>query len=212
MSRFSTTQRVSGVPIFEFSPDNDLGGAISRSDTVLPTQKAVRDYINKTSVLGNFIGLNKGTSSIPGLIVQLDASGKIDSSQIPQTSTFVVYTVEYESERLQAYIPEATKTVVSNTTTTIELNSVVDLVDGQLLSGTGIPANCRIVIGGINTSTNTITVDQNLPALSVGTSIDFLGDALKAGDIVIQKNELDGDPNTLLQTWILTGSTCNRPK
>ena len=200
-----------GVPIFEFSPDNDLGGAISRSDTVLPTQKAVRDYINKTSVLGNFIGLNKGTSSIPGLIVQLDASGKIDSSQIPQTSTFVVYTVEYESERLQAYIPEATKTVVSNTTTTIELNSVVDLVDGQLLSGTGIPANCRIVIGGINTSTNTITVDQNLPALSVGTSIDFLGDALKAGDIVIQKNEADGDPNTLLQTWILTGLPATDP-
>ena len=200
-----------GVPIFEFSPDNDLGGAIARSDTVLPTQKAVRDYINKTSVLGNFIGLNKGTSSIPGLIVQLDASGKIDSSQIPQTSTFVVYTVEYESERLQAFIPEATKTVVSNTTTTIELNSVVDLVDGQLLSGTGIPANCRIVIGGINTSTNTITVDQNLPTLTVGTSIDFLGDALKAGDIVIQKNEADGDPNTLLQTWILTGLPATDP-
>jgi len=200
-----------GVPIFEFSPDNDLGGSIARSDTVLPTQKAVRDYINKTSVLGNFIGLNKGTSSIPGLIVQLDASGKIDSSQIPQTSTFVVYTVEYESERLQAFIPEATKTVVSNTTTTIELNSVVDLVDGQLLSGTGIPANCRIVIGGINTSTNTITVDQNLPTLTVGTSIDFLGDALKAGDIVIQKNEADGDPNTLLQTWILTGLPATDP-
>ena len=56
-----------GVPIFEFSPDNELGGAVNRSDTVLPTQKAVRDYINKSSVLGNFVGLNKGTSSIPGL-------------------------------------------------------------------------------------------------------------------------------------------------
>ena len=193
-----------GVPIFEFSPDDDLGGPVNRSDTVLPTQQAVRDYINKSSVLGNFVGLNKGTSSIPGLVVQLDATGKIDSSQIPQTSTFVVYTVETAAERLQDYIPEATKTVVSNTVSTIELNSVVDLVDGQLLSGTGIPANTRITIGGINTSTNTITVDQNLPTLSVGTSIDFLGDALKAGDIVIQKNEADGDPLTLLQTWILT--------
>lgn len=196
-----------GVPIFEFSPDNNLGGAIGRSDTILPTQKAVRDYINKTSVLGNFIGLNKGTSSIPGLIVQLDASGKIDSSQIPQTSTFVVYTVETEAERLQDYIPEATKTVVSNTANTIELNSVTDLVDGQLLSGTGIPANTRIVVGGIDVVNNIITVDQTLPTspdLVVGTTIDFLGAALKAGDIVIQKNEADGDPNTLLQTWILT--------
>ena len=198
-----------GVPIFEFSPDNELGGAVGRSDTVLPTQKAVRDYINKTSVLGNFIGLNKGTSSIPGLIVQLDATGKIDSSQIPQTSTFVVYTVETAAERLQDFIPEATKSVTSNTTTTIVLDSVTDLEDGQLLSGTGIPANCRIAIGGINqfdhpTAPNQITVTQNLPTLTVGTSIDFLGDALKAGDIVIQKNEADGDPLTLLQTWILT--------
>jgi len=196
-----------GVPIFEFSPDNNLGGAVGAADTVLPTQKAVRDYINKTSVLGNFIGLNKGTSSIPGLIVQLDASGKIDSSQIPQTSTFVVYTVETEAERLQDYIPEATKTVVSNTANTIELNSVTDLADGQLLSGTGIPANTRIVVGGIDVVNNIITVDQTLPTspdLVVGTTIDFLGAALKAGDIVIQKNEADGDPLTLLQTWILT--------
>ena len=193
-----------GVPIFEFSPDNDLGGQVNASDTVLPTQKAVRDYINKTSVLGNFIGLNKGTSSIPGLIVQLDASGKIDSSQIPQTSTFVVYTVETEAERLQQYIPVASKTIVSNTTTTITLDSVTSLTDGLLLQGNNIPANCRITIGGIDVVNNVITVDQNLPALTAGDTIGFIGDALKAGDIVIQKNEADGDPLTLLQTWILT--------
>jgi len=197
-----------GVPIFEFSPDDNLGGPVGRSDTVLPTQKAVRDYINKTSVLGNFIGLNKGTSSIPGLIVQLDATGKIDSSQIPQTSTFVVYTVETEAERLQAYIPVATKTIVSNTANTITLNNVTNLVDGLVVTGTNIPNNTRIVIGGIDVVTNTITVDQTLPTspdLTVGDSLGFLGDALKAGDIVIQKNEADGDPLTLLQTWILTG-------
>ena len=140
-----------------------MGGAVGRSDTVLPTQKAVRDYINKTSVLGNFIGLNKGTSSIPGLVVQLDATGKIDSSQIPQTSTFVVYTVETAAERLQDFIPEATKSVVSNTTTTIVLNSVTDLEDGQLLSGTGIPANCRIDIGGINQSDQLHQIKLLLP-------------------------------------------------
>ena len=196
-----------GVPIFEFSPDDDLGGAVGRSDTVLPTQKAVRDYINKTSVLGNFIGLNKGTSSIPGLVVQLDATGKIDSSQIPQTSTFVVYTVETAAERLQTYIPVASKTIVSNTANTITLNSVTDLIDGLVVTGTNIPSNTRIVIGGIDVATNTITVDQTLPTgpgLTAGDSLSFLGDPLKAGDIVIQKNEADGDPLTLLQTWILT--------
>ena len=196
-----------GVPIFEFSPDDDLGGPVGRSDTVLPTQQAVRDYINKSSVLGNFIGLNKGTSSIPGLLVQLDATGKIDSSQIPQTSTFVVYTVETEAERLQDYIPVANKTIVSNTANTITLNNVTDLTDGLVITGTNIPSNTRIVIGGIDVATNTITVDQTLPTgpgLTAGDSLDFLGDPLKAGDIVIQKNEADGDPLTLLQTWILT--------
>ena len=168
-----------GVPIFEFSPDDDLGGSISRSDTVLPTQKAVRDYINKSSVLGNFVGLNKGTSSIPGLIVQLDASGKIDSSQIPQTSTFVVYTVETEAERLQVYIPVASKTIVSNTATTITLNNVTNLVDGQVVTGTGIPSNTRITAGGIDVVNNIITVDQTLPTLTAGDTVDFLGDALK---------------------------------
>ena len=200
-----------GVPIFEFSPDDDLGGAVSRSDTVLPTQKAVRDYINKSSVLGNFVGLNKGTSSIPGLLVQLDANGKINSSQIPQTSTFVVYTVETEAERLQVYIPVASKTIVSNTATTITLNNVTNLVDGQVVTGTNIPNNTRITAGGIDVVNNIITVDQTLPTLTAGDTVEFLGDAVKAGDIVIQKNEADGDPLTLLQTWILTALPATDP-
>jgi len=108
---------------------------------------------------------------------------------------------------LQDYIPVATKTIVSNTANTITLNNVTDLVDGLVVTGTNIPNNTRIVIGGIDIATNTITVDQTLPTspdLTVGDSLAFLGDPLKAGDIVIQKNEADGDPLTLLQTWILT--------
>jgi len=193
-----------GVPIFEFSPDDNLGGPVLRSDTVLPTQKAVRDYINKSSVLGNFVGLNKGTASIPGLIVQLDSTGKIDAAQIPSISQFTVYTVETSAERLQQYIPIATKQVVSNTTNTITLNSVANLVDGLTLTGNSIPANTKIVIGGIDVVNKVITVDQTLPTLTVGQNIGFTGAAVKAGDIVVQKNEADGDPNTILQTWILS--------
>ena len=40
-----------GVPIFGFSPDDNLGGAVGASNTVLPTQRAVISYINKSSVL-----------------------------------------------------------------------------------------------------------------------------------------------------------------
>ena len=201
-----------GVPIFEFSPDDNLGGPVLRSDTVLPTQKAVRDYINKSSVLGNFIGLNKGTASIPGLVVQLDSTGKIDASQIPSISQFVVYTVETEAERLQEFIPIATKQVVSNTTNTITLNSVANLSDGLTLSGDDIPTNTKIVIGGIDVVNKVITVDQTLPSLVVGQNIVFTGAAVKAGDIVVQKNEADGDPNTILQTWILSQLPATDPE
>lgn len=193
-----------GVPIFEFSPDDNLGGPVGRADTVLPTQKAVRDYINKSSVLGNFVGLNKGTASIPGLVVQLDSSGKIDAAQIPSISQFTVYTVETEEERLQEFIPISTKQVVSNTTNAITLNSVTNLRDGLSLVGDDIPTNTKITIGGIDIVNNTITVDQTLPPLTTGQNIAFTGSAVKAGDIVIQKNEADGDPNTILQTWILS--------
>lgn len=200
-----------GVPIFKFSPDNNLGGATGSADTVLPTQKAVRDYISKSSVLGNFVGLNKGTAQIPGLIVQLDSTGKIDVSQLPAAQQFVVYTIETEIERLQDYIPISNKTLISNTSFTITLNSVISLTDGLLLSGNNIPPNTRITIGGIDVVNKVITVDQSLPTLSVGQNIGFIGNAIKAGDIAIQKNEVDGDPNTVLQTWISTGLPATDP-
>jgi len=193
-----------GVPIFKFSPDDTLGGSVGAEHTVLPTQKAVREYINKSSVLGNFVGLNKGTASIPGLIVQLDATGKINVSQLPQSQQFVVYTVEDELDRLQEYIPVSNKSIISNTTSTITLNNVSGLFDGLLVTGQDIPANTRITIGGIDISTNTITVDQSLPALTSGALLSFIGNPVKPGDIVIQKNEEDGDSNTVLQTWILS--------
>ena len=193
-----------GVPIFRFSPDDTLGGALGAEHTVLPTQKAVKDYISKSSVLGNFIGLNKGTANIPGLIVQLDSTGKIDVSQLPAASQFTVYTIETDVDRLQAYIPVSTKTIVSNTDFTVTLNSVTNLRDGLILTGAGIPTNTRIAIGGIDVTTKVITVTQTLPTLTVGQTLPFIGDALKPGDIAVQKNELDGNPNTVVQTWILT--------
>ena len=206
-----------GVPIFEFSPDDDLGGATGRSDTVLPTQKAVRDYIGRSDVLGNLVGLDKTTSTTPNQLVQLDVNGLISAAQIPQTSTFVVYTVETEAERLQDYIPTERKEIVSNTASTITLLDVTNLVDQQVVTGTNIPSSTKIKQGGINVITNTIElVDSsnqpiNLPTLTAGDTVGFLGSPLKAGDIVIQKNEADGDPLTLLQTWILTALPGTNP-
>lgn len=89
-----------GVPIYEFSTDDNLGGGVNAKHTALPTQKAVRDYINKPSVLGNLIGLNKGTTPSPGLLVQLDSSGKINADLLPPANPVNVFTVANLQERL----------------------------------------------------------------------------------------------------------------
>ena len=50
------------VVVTGFSADNTLGGA-GTSNSVLPTQKAVRDYI--TNNLGPYINRPYGTNTVP---------------------------------------------------------------------------------------------------------------------------------------------------
>lgn len=147
-----------GVPIYEFSTDNNLGGGTGAKDTSLPTQKAVRDYINKLSVLGNLIGLNKGTTASPGLLVQLDSTGKINPDQLPPANPVNVYTVADEQERLnlgtttpgvlQGDLSYQTDTEVTYILTSLPTNIPSNW---QVFSGTNINAN-NIVSGIISPS------------------------------------------------------------
>jgi hypothetical protein len=147
-----------GVPIYEFSTDNDLGGGTGAKDTALPTQKAVRDYINKLSVLGNLIGLNKGTISAPGLLVQLDATGKINPDQLPPANPVNVYTVANEEERLNLQITnpgilQGDLAYQTDTEVTYILTALPTTIpdNWQVFSGTNINAN-NIVSGIISPS------------------------------------------------------------
>ena len=85
------------VVVTGFSADNTLGGAAT-SDSVLPTQKAVRDYI--TNNLGPFINKPYSTNAVPRALVELTDSGKISVDQIPALRPFEVYTVADEAARL----------------------------------------------------------------------------------------------------------------
>lgn len=89
-----------GVPIYQFSTDDNLGGGTGSKNTALPTQKAVRDYVNKPTVLGNLVGLNKTTVPSPNNLVQLNASGKINTELLPPANPVNVFTVANEEERL----------------------------------------------------------------------------------------------------------------
>jgi hypothetical protein len=85
------------VVVTGFSADNTLGGAAT-SNSVLPTQKAVRDYI--TNNLGPYINKPYSTNAVPRALVELTDSGKISVDQIPALRPFEVYTVANQTERL----------------------------------------------------------------------------------------------------------------
>ena len=80
-----------------FDASNTLGGSAA-SDSKLPTQKAVKDYI--TNNLGPYINKPYGTNAVPRNLVELTDSGKISLDQIPALRPFSVYTVADEDERL----------------------------------------------------------------------------------------------------------------
>jgi len=86
------------VVVTGFDDSNTLGGA-SSSDSKIPTQKAVRDFI--TNNLGAYIQKEYSTNSVPRALVELTDSGKISLDQIPALRPFEVYTVSNLSERLE---------------------------------------------------------------------------------------------------------------
>ena len=85
------------VVVTGFDASNTLGGA-NASNSKLPTQKAVRDYI--TNNLGPYLNKPYSTNPIPRALVELTDSGKISEDQLPAVKPFTVYTVADENERL----------------------------------------------------------------------------------------------------------------
>ena len=84
------------VVVTGFSADNTLGGS-SATDSKLPTQKAVRDFI--TNNLGAYINKPYSTNAVPRALVELTDSGKISVDQIPALRPFEVYTVADQAAR-----------------------------------------------------------------------------------------------------------------
>ena len=112
------------VVVTGFSADNTLGGA-STSNSVLPTQKAVRDYI--TNNLGPYINKPYSTNAVPRALVELTDSGKISVDQIPALRPFEVYTVANQTERLAIEGALAGDIAIQqDTTTSFILNNDLD--------------------------------------------------------------------------------------
>ena len=182
-----------GTPIFAFSTNIDLGGSSGRSDQILPTQKAVRDFI--VDKVGPFFDLDVGTSSQPGLVVQLDGTGKINRDQIPPQEPFNVYVVDTDAERLVASIPTLSKTVTAHTigSNVLTLNNLVQVEIGYAVTGVNVPQNGLVdaKITAIDTGTNQITLDvpgANFTSQISGSVTVKNATPLKVGDFVVQTN------------------------
>ena len=85
------------VVVTGFDNSNTLGGA-NTSDSKLPTQKAVKDFI--TNNLGPYINKPYSTNPVPRALVELTDSGKISEDQIPPLRPFQVFTVADQAERV----------------------------------------------------------------------------------------------------------------
>ena len=130
-----------------FSADNTLGGATS-SNSLLPTQKAVKDYI--TTNLGTYINQPYSTNAVPRALVQLTDSGKISIDQIPALRPFSVYTVADQAARLSIEgalagdiaIQQDTSTsyILNNDLTSLfaafPVNTALQFTIGNLFNGT----------------------------------------------------------------------------
>ena len=102
-----------------FSADNTLGsialGGPGASDNLLPTQKAVKDYISNQ--LGSYIGRTYSTVPTPNALVQLDGSGRINIDQLPALRPFNIFTVADQAARLALEGPLAGDIAIQQDTT-----------------------------------------------------------------------------------------------
>jgi len=85
------------VVVTGFDASPTLGGAFS-TDSKLPTQKAVKDYISNN--LGPYINKPYSTNAVPRALVELTDSGKISIDQIPALRPFNVFTCSKSSRKI----------------------------------------------------------------------------------------------------------------
>ena len=133
------------VVVTGFDASNTLGGANS-TDSKLPTQKAVKDYI--TNNLGPYINKPYSTNAVPRALVELTDSGKISIDQIPALRPFSVFTVANQTERLAIEGALAGDIAIQqDTTTSYILNNDLD----SLFLGFAVDPTLQFTIGDIFT-------------------------------------------------------------
>ena len=133
ISELSSIKIVGGaITITGFSDDDNLGGTFA-SDSLLPTQASVRDYISNN--LGPYLNQPYSTNAVPSALVQLTSSGKINIDQIPALRPFNITSVTSQAERLAIEDANAGDIAIETSATTFS-----------------------VAAGSVNTGTDSITI------------------------------------------------------
>jgi hypothetical protein len=153
--------------------DNEPGGA---SNQRLPTQKAVRSFL--ANRLGSVIDKSVSTNSVPGSLVQLNASGQINSDLLPPQKAAITYQVGTWNGRLSLYnqIPPIDIGISDQANEkyyqqTLTLSNTVSATIGQVVTQTN--RNGRGVVKYVVASSNQVTI-ANVTGTFSTNSIDHI--------------------------------------
>ena len=168
------------VVVTGFDNSNTLGGSQS-SDSKLPTQLAVKDYI--TNNLGQYINKNYSTNALPRALVELNDSGKISEAQLPPISPIEVYSVDTQQERLDLEGVNAGDIVIQDGTPYI-LNTDNDSVFLAIVPDTSLQFTAFDVFTGSNTG-GKIQLLEYRPGVIREITIDDPGSGYSSAPSVI---------------------------
>ena len=187
ISELTSIKIVGGdITITGFSAADTLGGTFA-SDSLLPTQASVKDYISNN--LGPYLNQPFSTNAVPSALVQLTSNGKINIDQIPALRPFNITSVASQAERLAIEDANAGDIAIQTSATTFNVasSSVNTGADTITITGHGTSTGDQLTytegssaIGGLATNNvyYVIKVDDNTIKLASTTSNANSGSAL----------------------------------
>ena len=135
---------LSSVEVTEFSTDTGLGDNESGgpSNSRISVQKAVRSFI--ANRLGKVLDKEVSTNSVPGSLVQLNASGQINQDLLPPSRGVTTYSVSGWGSRvtLSEQIPSISVIAGDNSSETyvqrtLDLNASITVTQGDTITQVG---------------------------------------------------------------------------
>ena len=179
ISELTSIKIVGGdITITGFSAADTLGGTFA-SDSLLPTQASVKDYISNN--LGPYLNQPFSTNAVPSALVQLTSNGKINIDQIPALRPFNITSVASQAERLAIEDANAGDIAIETSATTFNVasSSVNTGADSITITNHGVSTGDQLTytegtsaIGGLATNNvyYAIVVDANTIRLATTTS------------------------------------------